>query len=261
MSTATFLTAFFGLFAMMNPIGNTGIFMSMTGDLPPSYKVRAAIKVTIYVIVILVGSVFGGVAILNAFGVSLPAFQLAGGLIVLGIGFKMLHGNENSSHTTDAGKQVIESLKDEEAKVNQALITPLAMPLLGGPGSIATVVTAAAAVPTLEGKIGAAVGTIALALIMGACFALSGVLGKYLTPHLQQIILRFMGMVLIAIAATMMLTGFQQSIGAGIEKMEPKVIDRAVETLKADGVGTTVETGDADKGGAKKAGAEKADTK
>lgn len=232
MSTITFMTAFLGLFAMMNPIGNTGIFISMTGDLPTSYKVRAAIKVTIYVMVILVGSVFGGLAILDAFGISLPAFQLAGGLIVLGIGFKMLHGNENSTHTTSEGQKMIDSLESQESKVNSALITPLAMPLLGGPGSIATVVTAAAAVPTIEGKIGAAAGTVALTLIMGVCFAMSGVLGRFLTPHAQQIILRFMGMVLVAIAAGMMLTGFQQSIAAGVEKMEPGLVERAVETAE-----------------------------
>ncbi len=248
MSTATFLTAFFGLFAMMNPIGNTGIFISITGDLPPSFKVKAAIKVTIYVLVILIGAVFGGVAILGAFGISLPAFQLAGGFIVLGIGLKMLQGSENSTHTTSEVKKLIESLDSKEAKVNQALLTPLAMPLLGGPGSITTVVTAAAAVPTLEGKIGAAAGTAALTLIMGACFALSGVLGKYLTPHLQQIILRFMGMILVAIAASMMLTGFKQSIGDGIVKIEPKIVEQAGQTIKDQKSGaatTTVEGGDA----------------
>lgn len=219
------LKAFLGLFAMMNPIGNAGIFISMTGDLPASYKLRAAIKVTIYVIIILVGSVWGGTAILDAFGISLPAFQFAGGLIVLGIGFKMLGGDENSAHHTKEGTQKIESLEAKEAQVDSTLIVPLAMPILGGPGSITTVVTVAAAYPTLEGRIGASIGTAALALVMGLCFAASGLLRRFITPHAQQIIMRFMGMILVAIAADMMLGGYEQSIGNSAKKAIPALVE------------------------------------
>ena len=141
MEYAAFIKAFLALFAMMNPIGNTGIFISMTGDLPLAFKVKAAIKVTITVLIILIGAAFGGTAVLNAFGISLPAFQLAGGLIVLGIGFKMLHGGDNPAHQTDAGDSQIATVNGEEERVNSTLIVPLSMPILGGPGSIATVIT------------------------------------------------------------------------------------------------------------------------
>ena len=225
MDHLAFMKAFLGLFAMMNPIGNTGIFISMTGDLPARFKAKAALKVTIVVLIILIGAVFGGTAILNAFGISLPAFQLAGGLIVLGIGFNMLKGGENKSHATPEGKKKLEDLQANEAKVSNALIVPLSMPILGGPGSITTVVTVAAAYPTLSGQIGAAAGTAALTLIMGVCFALSGLLQRFITPHAQQIILRFMGMILVAIAADMMLTGFQQSVGGGVKQIIPDIVE------------------------------------
>ncbi len=228
METAAFLKAFLGLFAMMNPIGNTGIFISMTGDLSARFKARAALKVTIVVLIILVGAVFGGTAILNTFGISLPAFQLAGGLIVLGIGFKMLKGGENEAHTTSEGSRKISAIKSDESKetaVNNSLIVPLSMPILGGPGSITTVVTVAAAYPGLSGQIGAAAGTAALTVTMGICFALSGLLQRFITPHAQQIILRFMGMLLIAIAADMMLTGFEQSLGGGVKQIVPEIVE------------------------------------
>ena len=225
MDHVSFLKAFLGLFAMMNPIGNTGIFISMTGDLPARFKAKAALKVTIVVLIILIGAVFGGTAILNAFGISLPAFQLAGGLIVLGIGFNMLKGGENKAHSTPEGNKKLGDLNANEAKVSNALIVPLSMPILGGPGSITTVVTVAAAYPTLSGQIGAAAGTAALTLIMGVCFALSGLLQRFITPHAQQIILRFMGMILVAIAADMMLTGFQQSVGGSVKRIIPDIVD------------------------------------
>ena len=225
MEYAAFIKAFLALFAMMNPIGNTGIFISMTGDLPLAFKVKAAIKVTITVLIILIGAAFGGTAVLNAFGISLPAFQLAGGLIVLGIGFKMLHGGDNPAHQTDAGDSQIATVNGEEDRVNSTLIVPLSMPILGGPGSIATVITVAAAYPTLGGTIGVAAGTAALTLIMGACFAMSGFIGRFLTAGAQQIILRFMGLILVAIASDMMLTGFQQSLASSTKTFIPEAVE------------------------------------
>ena len=225
MEYAAFIKAFLALFAMMNPIGNTGIFISMTGDLPLAFKVKAAIKVTITVLIILIGAAFGGTAVLNAFGISLPAFQLAGGLIVLGIGFKMLHGGDNPAHKTEAGDSQIATVNGEEERVNSTLIVPLSMPILGGPGSIATVITVAAAYPTLGGTIGVAAGTAALTLIMGACFAMSGFIGRFLTAGAQQIILRFMGLILVAIASDMMLTGFQQSLASSTKTFIPEAVE------------------------------------
>jgi multiple antibiotic resistance protein len=234
MDTPTFLKAFLGLFAMMNPIGNAGIFISMTGGLPASFVLRSSIKVTIYVMIILVGAAFGGTAILDAFGISLPAFQLAGGLIVLGIGFKMLGGGENESHHTDAGKSTLDDVSGKEREVDGSLMVPLAMPILAGPGSITTVVTAAAAVPTMSGRIGAAAGAAALTIVLGLCFALTSVLGRFITPNVQQIVLRFMGLILIAIAADMMLTGFQQSFGEGAKNIVPALVDEVEESMKRD---------------------------
>lgn len=213
MSTAAFLKAFLGLFAMMNPLGNTGIFIGVTGDLPTSFKVRAALKTCFAVLVILEIAIFGGMEILELFGISISAFQAAGGLIVLGIGTKMLAGEENASHTTKGGKAALESLDEKEDAVSDKLIVPLAMPILGGPGSITTVVTVAAAFPSLEGKIGTAAGTAALVATMFVCFSLSGVLSRYLNAHAQEILLRFMGLILVAIGMDMILGGVEASLG------------------------------------------------
>ena len=109
MSTAALVQAFLGLFAMMNPIGNTGIFIGMTGDLPTKFKVKCAIKVSIAVAIILVVAIFGGTYILSAFGITLAAFEFAGGLIVLGIGFKMMQGSGNPAHNTSAGQKQLDS--------------------------------------------------------------------------------------------------------------------------------------------------------
>lgn len=214
MDTAAFLKAFLGLFAMMNPIGNAGIFIGVTGDLPTSFKVRAALKTCVAVLIILEISIFGGMEILQLFGISINAFQTAGGLIVLGIGMKMMHGDENSSQNTEGGKAALENVEQKEEEVDGQLIVPLAMPILGGPGSITAVVTVAAAFPTIEGRIGAAAGTAAMVFVLFLSFAASGLLARFLNEHAQEIILRFMGLILVAIGMDMMLGGATAALKA-----------------------------------------------
>lgn len=214
MDTAAFLKAFLGLFAMMNPIGNAGIFIGVTGDLPTSFKVRAALKTCVAVLIILEISIFGGMEILELFGISINAFQTAGGLIVLGIGMKMMHGDENSSQNTEGGKAALENVEQKEEEVDGQLVVPLAMPILGGPGSITAVVTVAAAFPTIEGRIGAAAGTAAMVFVLFLSFAASGLLARFLNEHAQEIILRFMGLILVAIGMDMMLGGATAALKA-----------------------------------------------
>ncbi|MFP6563778.1 MAG: MarC family protein [Myxococcota bacterium] len=213
MSLAAFLKVFMALFAMMNPIGNTGIFISTVGDLPAAYKVRAALKTSLAVLIILEISIFAGTAILQVFGISLAAFQTAGGLIVLLIGLGMVTGKENGSHKTEGTARSLADVAADEKAVDSKLIVPLAMPILGGPGSITTVITVAAAFPTLEGRIGTAAGTAALVATLFLCFALSGFVSRFLSDHAQEIILRFMGLILVAIGADMILGGIETSVG------------------------------------------------
>lgn len=214
------IAAYLALFAMMNPIGNTPVFLSVVGDTPPAFRLQAAIKVCIAVAVILVGSIYGGTAILSAFGISMNAFEAAGGIIVLGIGLKMLHGDENSSHTTAAGKA---SIADEERDAASKLIVPLSMPILGGPGSITTVVTVAAAHHSVAGHLGTAVGTVALVLTMFICFAGSNLLQKVLTPQVEEILVRFMGLILTAIAVGMFFQGLVRGTAEFIRDESPQL--------------------------------------
>ena len=77
-------------------------------------KVRAAFKTCLAVLIILESSIFGGMEILQLFGISINAFQTAGGLIVLGIGMKMMHGDENSSQNTEGGKAALENVEQKD---------------------------------------------------------------------------------------------------------------------------------------------------
>lgn len=230
MATALFTGAFigvvFGLFAMMNPIGNTAIFLGVTEGLPPSYRLKAAIKTCLAVFIILEAAIFGAIAILDAFGVSMTAFETAGGIIVLGIGLKMLNGSENPAHSTPAGSEAIANVATLEKEVDGKLVVPLAMPILAGPGSITTVVTVAAGHHGLDGRLGTAAGTAVIVLSLFVCFAASGWIAKVLTKQAQEILLRFMGMILVAIAVGMISNGVLVGTGKFIEKERQAVIDQ-----------------------------------
>jgi multiple antibiotic resistance protein len=218
MSDAAFTPAFvatvLGLFAMMNPIGNTAIFLGMTDGLPAGFRARAALKTSLAVLVILELSIFGATAVLTAFGISMNAFEAAGGIIVLGIGLKMLHGSENPAHTTATGTAAVQATAQAEEEVGGKLVVPLAMPILAGPGSITTVVTVVAGHPGIGGKLGAAAGAALITLSLLACFLASGFIAKLLSRQAQEILLRFMGMILAAIAVTMILNGTMGSVSA-----------------------------------------------
>lgn len=216
--TSALVASLLGLFAMCNPIGNTAIFIGMTEGVSTSFRVRAAGKVGLATLVILLGSLFGATALLEAFGISMNAFQAAGGLIVLHIGLKMLNGNENPAHTTDSIKASVSKPAQAESEVAGKLIVPLAMPLLAGPGSIAAVVTVAAGHPGMEGKLGTALGVALISVAVFVCFAASGLIGRLLNEQAQEILLRFMGLILTAIAVGMIFHGVLGAVGEFLTK-------------------------------------------
>jgi hypothetical protein len=99
------------------------------------------------------------------------------------------------------------------------------MPILAGPGSITTVVTVAAGHHGLDGRLGAAAGTAVIVLSLFICFAASGAIAKVLTKQAQEILLRFMGMILVAIAVGMISHGVLVGTGKFIEEERQAVID------------------------------------
>lgn len=126
-------TVFMGFFAIMNPIANTPIFLGLTsGDDEQTIAAVALRSLMLAFLIVTLFSVAGKV-IFELFGLTLPAFQITGGLLVFLIGFHMLQGNHSSvQHPSEEDKQ-----KSREAALGVA-VSPLAMPILAGPGTITT---------------------------------------------------------------------------------------------------------------------------
>src|SRR5437879_7590906 len=149
-ATATFLA----LFPIVNPFGGIPLFFSMTSGFAPEERYRTALKTALYVIAILVTFMFFGRFVLNFFGISLPVLKIAGGLIVANTAWGMVTG---SSRMTTAESS--EALTKEDIS-----LTPMAMPMLSGPGSIGVVMGLAATADHFLSYVGMVIGIAALGL-------------------------------------------------------------------------------------------------
>ncbi|MDX1637704.1 MAG: MarC family protein, partial [Balneolaceae bacterium] len=131
---ATLLIASFSsIFSIANPLAVMPVFLSLTDGDDESHRKRLAQKAALYMFLVLVVFLFGGTFIMRFFGISLPGIRIAGGLLIMRAAFSMLNPEE-------PGRKI--SREDEEsARVKEDIsFSPLAMPLLSGPGSIAVVI-------------------------------------------------------------------------------------------------------------------------
>jgi multiple antibiotic resistance protein len=188
------------LFAIMNPFGGVAIFLSITADRSAAERGRIATMTAAAVLITLLVAAVLGEQILALFGISVGAFQIAGGIIILILALSMLHaqpsGVHHSAQEEDAGK----------AKENPAVF-PLAIPMIAGPGSMATVILYAQHV---QGVLSAlAIGAVIVlmcALLLVALHAADR-MSAFLGTTGLNVLTRLMGMLLAAIAVEMMVGG------------------------------------------------------
>lgn len=122
------LSNYVSLVSLINPLGAIPVFLSLTNNYPEKWVQNQILKTSLNVFVICVVSFLIGNYVLDFFGISIHALKIAGGIIISRSGFQLL----NAKHKKDVGKKIqSESLQKEDIS-----FTPLAMPLLSGPGSI-----------------------------------------------------------------------------------------------------------------------------
>ncbi|WP_434355178.1 MarC family protein [Parasalinivibrio latis] len=184
-------TVFMGFFAIMNPIANTAVFVGMAGDMDHASQRATAIKAVLTAFFIVAFFCLLGKAIFNLFGITLPALRLSGGILVFLVGYHMLQGNSSKMHSD----------KNEQQKDSDDIaISPLAIPILAGPGTIATAMnySAAGGVSNILVTIGAfgllCVITLVCFLLGKRLIALIGIAGLGIITRLMGLILTVIGM-------------------------------------------------------------------
>jgi multiple antibiotic resistance protein len=202
------ITVFMGFFAIMNPIANTPIFLGLTDGDPADVRRAVARRALTVAFLIIVVFTVSGRMIFQMFGIGLPAFRITGGLLVLLIGFHMVQGRSSGvQHPGQTG-----GTPDLAGELDKA-VSPLAMPLLAGPGTIATAINFAS-----QGGIGAAVTTLVTFFVLCVMtyffFVYGGRLVKYLGHNGMSIITRLMGLILAVIGIQMIIGGVTGAIEA-----------------------------------------------
>jgi multiple antibiotic resistance protein len=190
------LTVFMSFFAVMNPIANTPIFLGLTVGENKESKKKIAKTATFTAFIIVVSFVIAGKYIFELFGLTIPAFKITGGILIFYIGFQMLMSQKAKIHSSDS-----------EDKSNIA-ISPLAIPILAGPGTIVAAmnnVTNASLV-----HIGIIIFIFALMIYLTyLAFSFSDLIVKKIGANLISVIGKLMGLVLSIIGTGMVVDGIK----------------------------------------------------
>jgi len=190
-----------GLFAVMNPIGNVPVFLSLTGDCTVMERRAMARKAIIAAFLILVAFLVLGHFILALFGITVAAFRVAGGILVFGIAANLLQAKASHAHAPRDDEHAESASRDDIA------VTPLATPLIAGPGTIATVMALSAGPDPLRHS--ASVFIAVVIVLAGTCLILhySGAIAAHLSRTEMNVITRLMGLLLAIIAVQMAVSG------------------------------------------------------
>jgi len=220
MDTTFYLNFFVALFAILNPLGNLPIFIGATGNEKPGVQRAMAVLLSLFIVVFLLIFLFTGDFILKSFGISIPAFRIAGGIIILLMGIGMIRGHTGSVNIDSAAAIKGGDFEVAEFKLSNVLV-PLGVPIFVGPGSISTIIVYAHKASGFGDKIGMAV-LIVLATLLVLVILLAGRwIGKLLGRQGLDIATRILGLILCAIAVQFILAGIG---GATVGLINPNVL-------------------------------------
>ncbi len=181
------------LFAIVNPIGSVPIFISATDGWSNQERFRTAQTVAITVFIVLAVSAFLGDKILDFFGISIPSFQVGGGILLMLIAISMMHGKQSGTRQTPEEAQSM-------AERNVIAIVPLSIPLLAGPGAISNMIIAAQQNSSFAGHLSLIVPISIISIIIWIILRLSLGISEQLGTIGINIVTRLMGLILAAMA-------------------------------------------------------------
>jgi multiple antibiotic resistance protein len=201
---ATMITAFTALFVIVDPIGLVPLFIALTTGMTAAERRVIALRACTIAAVLMCVFLFLGEAVLGFIGISMPAFRIAGGILLFLTALEMLFQRRQERKRDNADKGA-EELQDDPS------VFPLAIPLITGPGAITTIIL-------LSDQADGALGYMAIMAVLCAvlsCVLIAFLLGDRIEKALGKIginiLTRVLGMLLAALAVQFILDGIKQS--------------------------------------------------
>lgn len=205
---------FVALFALVDPIGNVPIFAAATAGATLRQRISVAALICGFIVAFLAFFFFTGLGLLQFFGISLAAFRIAGGILLLLLGLDMTREDFLKMFADADAVADAKDVRGYARRRFQRLVVPFAMPLLIGPGAISTIIIQAGEASKI-GAAGQAAGVIAIGaagLATFVCFALTGPISRVLGEVGMAIIVRVLGLILCALAIQFILLGLSEAI-------------------------------------------------
>lgn len=195
-----FILVFASLFSVVNPLGAIPVYLALTPSYTKHERNTSALFTSLYFTIILLSFFLFGTYILSFFGISLASLKIAGGLVIFNSGFGLLNGNFERNRV---GKKVTAEAKEKE----DISFSPMAMPMLSGPGSISLLIGLFSEYPDMSQRV--LVGTVVIFTGLTVYLILRGapILFRVLGHGGLKAISRIMGFLVMAIAVEYIISG------------------------------------------------------
>jgi multiple antibiotic resistance protein len=207
--TVCALGAFVSIFAIVNPVGNIPIFEAVTEGYSKELKRKVVMKICLVTTAVLFVFAIFGQYIFSIYGITIPAFKIAGGLLLFSVAFSMMQGQRSRTRLTEEDQK--EAMEKEEVG-----IVPLGIPLFAGPGAITTVMIY---VSEAASQTGGLLDVISVFLGIALTVLISYVLLTYSEGIFERMgrsgamaFSRVMGLLLAAVAVSFILSGVFQAV-------------------------------------------------
>ena len=210
MEWSLFFNSFIGILAILNPIGNMPIFLEHVENEAPNVQRAVAILMALSIFVLMLLFFLFGNSILGMFGITLPAFRLAGSIMILLVGLRMLQGKSKFENHGIETAAVSGNTFDRARNSLSHILVPVGMPLFIGPGTITTVILYAEKSPTITMSFMMMAVLFLSSCLVGVILLSSRAIFDRIGKNGTQIVVRFMGMILCAIAMQFMIDGVAQ---------------------------------------------------
>jgi multiple antibiotic resistance protein len=206
------LSAFVTLFVTVDPLGLAPLFLALTAGMTRSERAQIARRASLTAFAVLVAFALGGAAALDVLGITIPAFRIAGGLLLFFIAFEMVFEKRHERHERSAERAVAAD------RIRHLAVFPLAIPLIAGPGAIsATILLSGAYARPLERVLLIAIVAASIA-IAWLVFLTAERLDRFLGETGRIVLTRLLGVMLAALAVQFVADGILAFAGAGLRQ-------------------------------------------
>ena len=196
--------AFVTVLVTIDPPGLAPLFLALTRGMNRSERAQVALRASVIGFAVLALFAIAGASILAMFGITLPAFRVAGGLLLFYIAFEMIFERRNDRKEKSADVAITRD------HIHNIAAFPLAIPLIAGPGAISATVLLSGSFPTLYGQLALLIILLAGFLLTWLVFFLAERVDRFLGQTGRSILTRLLGVILAALAVQFVADGIRE---------------------------------------------------